>query len=245
MMDARAKHKNFFRQPADRPADGNRWLTTFNDMITLLMVFFVLLFSMGSLDVKRFKHFQNALQSAMGILNAGRHAPVGIITDQPPVPGQETESGEGTLPSGSRPSSEIDTRGLEAVYTSDGIHLTLDDKLLFGTGSTRLTAGGEALLNRVSHIIKPLKRTIRVEGHTDNRPIATTDYPSNWELSTARAVSVVKYLIHATGIAPRYLAAAGYGDSRPRAPNDTERNMSKNRRVEIILGDHAQFPGGK
>jgi chemotaxis protein MotB len=197
------------------------------------------------LDVKRFKHFQNALQSAMGILNAGRHAPVGIITDQPLVPGQETESVDNESPAGSRPDPEIDTRGLEAVYTPDGIHLTLDDKLLFDTGSAGLTAGGQALLNRVSHIIKPLKRTIRVEGHTDNRPIATSDYPSNWELSTARAVSVVKYLIHATGIAPRYLAAAGYGASKPRASNDTERNMSKNRRVEIILGDHAEFPGGK
>ena len=98
-------------------------------------------------------------------------------------------------------------------------------------------------MDRVARIIKPLKRTIRVEGHTDNRPIATSDYPSNWELSTARAVSVVKYLIHSAGIAPKCLAAAGYGDSRPRAPNDTERDMSKNRRVEIILGDYAEFPG--
>lgn len=223
--------------------EENRWLTTFNDMITLMMVFFVLLFSMGSLDVNRFKHFQNALQSAMGLLNAGRHAPVGIIVDPPSNPGQESAAGEGNPPSGTGPALDVDTHGLEAVYTPDGIHLTLDDKLLFGIGSARLTAGGEALLERVARIIKPLKRTIRVEGHTDNRPIATTDYPSNWELSTARAISVVKYLIHAAGIAPQYLAAAGYGDSRPRAPKDTERDRSKNRRVEIILGDYAEFPG--
>jgi chemotaxis protein MotB len=242
MMDASAKFRGISRPPADRPADGNRWLTTFNDMITLLMVFFVLLFSMGSLDVQRFKHFQNALQSAMGILDAGSHAPVGIVADPPPIPGQETEAGQTPLESGAAHAPDVDTRGLEAVYSRDGIHLTLDDKLLFDTGNARLTAGGQALLDRVARIVKPLRRTIRVEGHTDNRPIATADYPSNWELSTARAISVVKYLILADGIEPQYLAAAGYGDSKPRAPNDTESNMSKNRRVEIILGDRAEFP---
>lgn len=242
MMDTNARAKSFFRPAAERPADSNRWLTTFNDMITLLMVFFVMLFSMGSLDVERFKHFQNALQSAMGLLNAGRHAPVGIVADQPSIPEQEIGAGEKALASGSNPSPDVDTRGLEAEYTPDGIHLTLNDKLLFGSGSARLTTDGEALLDRVVRIIKPLKRTIRVEGHTDNRPIANTAYPSNWELSTARAVNVVKYLSHSAGIAPQYLAAAGYGDSRPRAPNDTERNMSKNRRVEIILGDCDELP---
>jgi chemotaxis protein MotB len=242
MMETNAKVKGFLRPAAERPADSSRWLTTFNDMITLLMVFFVLLFSMGSLDVERFKHFQNALQSAMGLLDAGLHAPVGIVTDPPSFPGQEADAGQGAWSSGSDPAPAIDTRGLEAVYTPDGIHLTLDDKLLFGSGSARLTTGGEALLDRVARIIKPLKRTIRVEGHTDNRPIATSVYPSNWELSTARAVSVVKYLIQSAGIQPQYLAAAGYGESKPRAPNDSERNMSKNRRVEIILGDFAEFP---
>jgi chemotaxis protein MotB len=239
MMDVRSKSKMVSRPAPGHPADGNRWLTTFNDMITLLMVFFVLLFSMGSLDVERFKHFQNALQSAMGLLNAGRHAPVGVVADQPSIPGQEAS------PSVSNPAPDVDTRGLEAVYTPDGIHLTLDDKLLFGSGSARLTAGGGILLNRVARIIKPLKRTIRVEGHTDNRPIATTAYPSNWELSTARAVNVVKHLISSAGIAPQSLAAAGYGDSKPRAPNDTELNMSKNRRVEIILGDCVEIFDGK
>jgi chemotaxis protein MotB len=242
MMVASAKFKGFSRPPADRPIDGSRWLTTFNDLITLLMVFFVLLFSMGSLDVQRFKHFQNALQSAMGLLNAGRHAPVGIVADPPAIPGQETVAEQAPLPSGAAPQPDVDTRGLEAVYSRDGIHLTLDDKLLFDTGNARLTDGGKALLNRVARIVKPLKRSIRVEGHTDNRPIATDDYPSNWELSTARAVSVVKYLVHQAGIAPQYFAAAGYGDSKPRATNDTESNMSKNRRVEIILGDRAEFP---
>jgi chemotaxis protein MotB len=240
-MDKHTEHKGQ-RVMADNPAvDEQRWLTTFNDMITLLMVFFVLLFAMGSMNIKKFKHFQNALQSAMGILYEGRQASVGIISNhsvdarQPEVPLPQERSAEtnAALP-------PENTRGLEAEYTPRGIHLTLNDQLLFRTGSAQLTADGEALLQKVAGIIKPLNRSIRVEGHTDNRPIATDAFPSNWELSTQRAVNVVKYFIDQTGIAPGYLSAAGYGDSKPRAPNDSPADMAKNRRVEIILGPVAE-----
>jgi len=240
-MDMTSAHKCVEAADESNPGDGLRWLTTFNDLITLLMVFFVLLFSMGSMDVKRFKHFQNALQSAMGVLNEGRHAPVGVIANEP-VDATLNNQGNSESPAAENSHVRLDqTEGLEAEYTPKGIHLTLDDRLLFASGSARLTDRGAALMNKVARIIQPLKRTIRVEGHTDNRPIATPDFPSNWELSTARAINVVKYLIEHTGIAPQYLAAAGYGDSKPRAPNDSEVNMSKNRRVEIVLGQVAEF----
>ena len=112
----------------------------------------------------------------------------------------------------------------------------MDDKLLFGSGKAALTEEGNALLVRVSTIIRPFNRYIRVEGHTDNLPIKTGQYPSNWELSAARAITVVKYLINPGGISPGRLSAAGYGDSKPRVSNNTMDNQSKNRRVEIILG---------
>jgi chemotaxis protein MotB len=234
------------QEPAEAsPLDNHQWLTTFNDMITLLMVFFVLLFSMGNMDVKRFKHFQNALQSAMGVLNQGRHTPAGIIAGKPVDAMQaDAKIPESTTIESNKTQLE-NTKGLEAEYTPKGIHLTLDDNLLFASGSSKLTAGGTVLLEKVARIIKPLNRAIRVEGHTDNRPIATSVFPSNWELSTARAISVVKYLIDAGGIAPHLLAAAGYGDSKPRAPNDSEINMSKNRRVEIILGQVVENGGNQ
>jgi chemotaxis protein MotB len=244
-MDKKLIIKDFQSTADSNPIVGQRWLTTFNDMITLLMVFFVLLFSMGKMDVKRFKHFQNALQSAMGVLNQGRHNPAGIIAGEPvdALPGNK-ESLESPRIESNRAKLD-DTRGLEAEYTPKGIHLTLDDKLLFASGSSQLTTGGTALLDKVARIIKPLNRNIRVEGHTDSRPIATTVYPSNWELSTARAISVVKFLIDVAGIEPYLLAAAGYGDSKPRAPNDSEINMSKNRRVEIILGQEVENGGNR
>jgi chemotaxis protein MotB len=92
------------------------------------------------------------------------------------------------------------------------------------------------LLEKVSRIIKPIGRRIRVEGHSDNVPIATTRYPSNWELSTERAINVVKYFIRQGQIDPRLLSAVGYADVKPRASNDSKAQRAKNRRVEIILG---------
>lgn len=230
---------NLQRKPTpigDDKIDGQIWLTTFNDMVTLLMVFFVLLFSMGSLDVKRFKHFQNALQSAMGVLYEGKRAPVGMIKPTFP-PETSTHSREPAL---GRDRQGIDqlqqTQGLEARYTPRGIQLTLNDSLLFRSGSATVTTEGRALLARVGRVIRTIGRRIRVEGHSDNVPIATNRYPSNWELSTERAIQVVQYFIEQGNIDPRLLSAVGYADVKPRAANDSDAGRAKNRRVEIILG---------
>jgi chemotaxis protein MotB len=189
---------------------------------------------MGSLDVKRFKHFQNSLQSAMGVLSEGRRAPVGVITKE------ESTSFQAPRDEQSSDKESFDaldaTKGIEAEYTSKGIQLTLDDELLFESGSAKITAEGLDLLLKISSIIKKFNRRIRIEGHTDNVPISTARYPSNWELSTERAITVVKYFISKGDISPHYLSAVGYGDSKPKTNNDSAQSRKKNRRVEIILG---------
>lgn len=214
---------------------GPIWLTTFNDLVTLLMVFFVLLFSMGTIDVKRFKNFQNALQSTMGNLYAGKHAPIGTPLDR----NEDISDTSGSVVHENKDSEQFEnldsTEGIEAVYTTKGIKLTLDDSLLFRSGSAEITAVGKALLLKISKVVKPLKRHIRVEGHTDNVPIKTARYPSNWELSTERAINVVKLFIHEGGIIPQKLSAVGYGDVKPIASNANPLTRNENRRVEIIL----------
>lgn len=217
------------------------WLTTFNDMVTLLMVFFVLLFAMGSMDVQRFKHFQNALQSALGVLNAGRKAPVGLI-DEKEMASEMLAQPDKIVgrqgASASRPATVEDlhnTQGIEAEYTPKGIQLILEDKLLFRSASARLTPPGRQMLEKVAAVIGPMNRGIQVEGHTDNVPIKTARYASNWELSTARAVQVVKFFVKQCGIAPERLSAAGYGSVKPRFSNDTAVDRARNRRVELIL----------
>lgn len=214
------------------PARATAWLTTFNDMITLLMVFFVLLFSMGTMDIRRFKNFQHQLQSAMGVMYEGHHAPGGIIHDRQ---GYVEETRHPSEPPTEDFKALADQQGLEAEYSPRGIQLTLNDSLLFESASARVTPKGLDLLAVISRVVKPMKRPIRVEGHTDNRPIATSRYPSNWELSTARAVNVVQFFVK-QGIPARRLSAAGYGSSKPRVSNDSDAHRSRNRRVEIILG---------
>ena len=224
-----------WRQHRNQDQNSNAgWLTTFNDMITLMMVFFVLLFSLGSMDLKRFKHFQNALQSAMGVLYEGRSAPIKPVGDESlpetsPSGDADRQQQENTLQSLS------DTEGLEAQYTSRGLELILNDQLLFHSGSARLTPDGLNMLAKIGKVIQPLNRYIRVDGHTDNVPISTARYPSNWELSTARAIAVVKYFIEQGGIAPQMLSAAGYGAARPRFANDSPAHRTGNRRVEILI----------
>lgn len=213
-----------------------RWLTTFNDLMTLLMVFFVLLFSMGSIDVNRFRNFQNGLQSAMGIFNEGRHSSEGLISDKQWYVTDSTEETETGRKSAEDYRALTRTQGLEAEYTAKGLRLTLNDELLFRPGSAGLTEEGLKMLKNISAVINPLNRAIRIEGHTDDQPITTTRYPSNWELSTARAVRVINDFIHRGGIPADRLSAVGYGSAKPRVPNDSERHRGMNRRVEIILG---------
>ncbi len=211
------------------------WLTTFNDMMTLLMVFFVMLFSMGTIDVDRFRSFQNQLQSAMGVMYEGQNAPVGLVSDEQWYVEDNKRAPERSGNQVENFKALAQNQGLEAEYTPRGIQLILNDELLFRSGSARLTEDGKVLLTDIAKVVKDMNRTIRVEGHTDDRPIDTARYPSNWELSTARAISVVKFFIM-SGLAPERISAAGYSDVKPRVENDSEVNRSKNRRVEIILG---------
>jgi chemotaxis protein MotB len=205
------------------------WLTTFNDLVTLLMVFFVLLFTMGTLDTKKLKSFQGSLQSGLGILEAGEKVSIGVIephrTSEAPANEEIDESMENlnSLP------------GVGAAYTNEGIMITLQDAILFHSGIADINSSAFPILDRIIAIIEDTSQPIRVEGHTDNDPIHTGRYPSNWELSTARAVNVLKYFVDKGKIPPERLSAMGYGESRSLFPNDTPEHKAKYRRVEIVL----------
>jgi chemotaxis protein MotB len=219
---------------------GARWLTTFNDLITLLMVFFVLLFTLASTDAGKLKQFQFSVMKGLGVLEKGEGAPVGVIESfgdkgstigaikGKMIPGggesiedyiEALKSFEGT---------EIRLRGKDQV-------MSLDGTALFESGSADISPGAFPVLNELLKIIEAHSCRVRVEGHTDNVPIFTERFDSNWELSTARAVSIVKYFIEKGNIAPERLSAVGYGELRPLGPNDTPERRARNRRVEIVL----------
>ena len=222
------------------------WLTTFNDLVTLLMVFFVLLFTMGSVNTQALHEFKNALQSGLGILGAGSQASIEIKDSQQDLDNEEImQQAEGdSAPideqQESHPMDEVleafaAEPGIKVSYSNQGAHITFEDFLLFDFGRTEINPIGLAFLDKLATLIQKVPYPVRVEGHTDNVPIHTARFPSNWELSIARAVSVVKYFAESGKINPQRLSAVGYGETRPVAPNDTAMNRTKNRRVEIVL----------
>ncbi len=125
----------------------------------------------------------------------------------------------------------IDSRGLVVTVVTD--------QVLFGSGSAAVTGGGEQLLGVLGNALRSVDNDILVEGHTDNIPIATSTFPSNWELSTARAGAVVRFFEQRLGLAPGRLQAAGFGDQRPIDTNETEAGRSRNRRVEVVVQSSA------
>jgi len=228
------------------------WLTTFNDLITLLMVFFVLLFTMGSMDKDLMKEVQNALQSGLGALSAGSKVSVALNGAQRLTPfgdpltqaqGETTPGGEGSSAGEGSPADSLVEAlgelsaepGISVKYENEEIRISFEDALLFDLGKADINSSGLALLDNMAALIQTNSSAVRVEGHTDNIPIQTQRFPSNWDLSTARAISVVKYFIHSGKINPKRLSAVGYGETRPLAPNDSPAKRARNRRVEIVL----------
>ena len=222
------------------------WLTTFNDLVTLLMVFFVLLFAIGSRDKQRMEEFQSELQSGLGVLGAGSRVSIAVQQSQTPISplGQMSQGKNG--PESGHESAEKDPVydqfsefaakfGLNVSFSKQGIHISFEEGFVFDFGQADINAKGFAFLDEMALLIQQNAYAVRVEGHTDNVPIHTRRFPSNWELSIARAVSVVKYFIDAGKIDPQRLSAVGYGESRPLVANTSPGNRAKNRRVEIVL----------
>lgn len=134
--------------------------------------------------------------------------------------------------------SEVGAGGGEVEGAGGKITVTLVDKILFKSGHAELTPAGEAMLRKLGGVLQSLDKLVEVCGHADNLPVESAvkaTYPTNWELSTARATNVVRFLEEQAGIAPRRLKAAGFGSTRPVKPNTTASGRAKNRRIEILL----------
>ncbi|NLG33583.1 MAG: OmpA family protein [Syntrophomonadaceae bacterium] len=218
------------------------WMVTFSDMMTLLLVFFVLLYSLSVLDQEKFRKFMASFQG-IGILE---HNDQPLEKDKEfdyPVPSNGFdywEERERTIQEiFDTVQNYIMVNGLDIdieIRMSDrGVVLEIKDEILFESGKAQLKPEAVQVLSKLSGLLNQLPYTISVEGHTDNRPINTSQFPSNWELSTGRAVSVVRFLAERQGVDPQKFLAVGYGEYHPRAPNDTPENMAKNRRVLIVI----------
>lgn len=232
------------KTPQDEPR-GDEWLATYSDTITLLLTFFVLLYSMATIDTQKMKQMSQAFQVIMNSQKADSIMQYDLYNGQVPLIGgespieetiDETDVQETMYFRVKKFVDEYDlTEVVDIINSERGIVIQLRDNILFETASSDLKNDSKNILNKISTLIGSLSNNILIEGHTDNRPINTSKFPSNWELSVDRAVNVVRYFIENRGLDPVRFSAAGYGEFQPVAANDTLENMSKNRRVNILI----------
>jgi len=194
------------------------WLTTYADMMTLLMTFFVLLFAMSTLDPVKLAQFGDTLGDQQGSKKKAKKVSLSQINKEVKklVVEQELQS---------QVQVRMDARGVTMEIASD---------LAFGSGTANLSSSIKSFLVKMVGTMQKATYAIAVEGHTDNVPIRSTQFPSNWELSSARAAAVIRFLVD-QGIEPDKFRAIGYGDTAPKVPNDSRENQAKNRRVDITF----------
>ncbi len=239
---SRRKQQNQEESPPGAPA----WTTTFADMTTLLLCFFVLLFSFSTIDIQKFQAMIQSFQGGLGILDSGTliefNGSVIDTTDDDLSMGQMQET-EDFIKLQEILENYLESYNLESsVFVTQenvGLVLRFRDSVLFDSGKTMLKPESKEILGDISVFLQSpefIKKSIRIEGHTDTVKVTPNLlYPTNWELSAGRASNVTRYLIEDLGLAPERFSIAGYGEYHPVAPNDTAENKSKNRRVDIVI----------
>jgi len=224
--------------------NAERWLLTYADLITLLMVFFVVLYSMSTADSSKWKQISVALEQAFNVdvlkgqaatsVDPGSTAPASPIDNlisnmEVPQVARIQNKIESVL-AGTAQAPDVSV-GLD----KEGVVIRLSGSYLFDSGRAELKPNSFGVLDAIASEIKLQANDIRVDGHTDSTPIDSPRYPTNWELSVARALAVTRYLTESDGVPSGRLMAAGFGEFRPLMPNDTREHRAMNRRVEIHL----------
>lgn len=224
-----------------------RWLVSYADFITLLMVLFVILYSMGQVSVEKYKRLADSMRAAFTMGGAAQ-----VIDNQINQAGGKSEDGTSKpivipgIPEGPTQSEEVAGQLTNMLSTQhlgnqvsvqtniEGVLISLSEKLIFKSDQAELPAKSLPVLDTIVGMLRPINNKVRLVGHTNNNPSTNPSYPTNWELSLARATSVAKYLINA-GIAPERIIVSGQGEYAPIFPNDTEQHKNLNARVEIII----------
>ena len=247
---------------------------TYGDMVTLLLCFFVLLFSMSSVDVRKFKEAIASFNEQIDILPGGealsdgerinngvtQMAEIEILIDKALEQNEEGKEGEkesdaelteeelmkASLEQAKEVYDNVDQylqdqgirEEVEMKYSLNYVKITLPGETLFDSGQASIKAQGFPVIDGLGDMIQDQRfseYTVQIEGHTDNIPINTVYFPSNWELSAARAIAVGKYIIDQKGFDESKMACTGYGEYRPLVDNDSPENRAINRRVEVKI----------
>jgi len=213
------------------------WEVVYTGFILIMLCFFIMLCSFSSIEKSKVEHFVASFSRAMTVLPGGVKARPGDQARRS-LPDMTYNQGEMGLVF-QELEKVVGEFGLSQDISFDtvknGLVIRLADKALFDLGIAEISEEAFPLLDRVGAIISKGDYPVEIRGHTDDLPIQTNKFPSNWELSTARAVNVLRYLLEIQGISAERLSAAGFGEFQPVVPNDTAERRAKNRRVEIIF----------
>ena len=219
----------------------NAWLDTYADTITLLLTFFILLYSMSSVDSKKLNELSNALQKSLkGNVKVEDIVDVDQLKDinHEEISQQTQDELIKKLNETIEANSFTDT--VKIREEDNGVVLQLDETILFDSGKADLKNNSQKVLNMVTKIIKDLPNDVLIEGNTDDVPMHNEKFQSNWELSTARAVNVVKYFVSEENLNPIRFAVKGYGEYNPLVKNNSAENRAINRRVDILIVKEVQ-----
>jgi len=233
-----------------------RWLISYADFITLLFAFFVVMFASSRLDRKKIAIVAASFDSYLRGGNTASRGPRRALPEPVQKDLQEKAAGyasEQKNPAAAakaltmaelRPSKEklevelfqeVSAGKLELSLQPRGLVLSLKESAFFAPGQDAVSPQARPILSKVSEALRQIPGQIRLEGHTDNTPIRSARFPSNWQLSTARSVSVLKLLTGEFQLPLERFAVAGYGEHNPLESNDSNRGRAKNRRVDLVI----------
>ncbi|HHV74843.1 MAG TPA: flagellar motor protein MotB [Thermoanaerobacterium sp.] len=217
--------------------NSERWLLTYSDMITLLMIFFIVLYTISTVNSQKFQQ----IAASLGKTFDGTNYVIGQQSGNSILDSIKTTGTNGTNDNSiaSQLDKLIKQYNLQNMVTykvdERGFVISLNDTLLFDTGSADVKPEQKETLIKIGNILKSMPNYIRVEGYTDNVPINNNQFHSNWELSVIRATNVVEILVNDVKMDPAKISAVGYGEYRPIVPNDSDKNRQLNRRVDIVI----------
>lgn len=244
--------------------DPNRWVVSYADFTTMLLALFVVLYAVSQIDIAKMRDFTSSLKRSFTTVEGDtkkKKKKLGDIFSTTKVKistrpiemtfQEQIDSLKEKLDKAEEKIStdmvqldnvkgllekEFNTQNeINMVHSERGLTISLADTILFDTGSAEIKDQADPTLEKIATILKEIPNSIRVEGHTDDKPIKTAKYPSNWELSTARATSLLKKFVDKYNVSPAKISAAGYGEYRPKDTNTTPEGRQKNRRVDIVI----------
>ncbi|MEW6702737.1 MAG: OmpA family protein [Bacteroidota bacterium] len=227
----RTSKQTEFLDPEENPfqesGEKDRYLITYADLITLLLGLFIILYTISNVDVSKYKNIMAAMGSYFGNQSVVPAMPESKVVTRPK---------EKLADELSRLIVENNySHSIQLEENERGITIHILEDILFPPGKAELSDASKTVLKRLAKVIRNLPNDIRIEGHTDNTPINTPQYPSNWHLSANRALNTGFYLINVEGISPDKVTIVGNGEYKPIASNDSVQTRAKNRRVDLVI----------